>query len=130
MIVFDASAAVDLLLARAGHMVTRDALLREREAQAPFLLDTEVLSALRRWALRDEMPIARASAAVSDLGALPIRRHPHTPLSPRVWALRHQLSVFDATYVALAEAHEATLISADRALCRAAAGLVEVLEVC
>jgi predicted nucleic acid-binding protein len=37
----------------------------------------------------------------------------------RVWALRHNLSAYDAVYVALAEALDAMLLTCDRRLARA-----------
>ena len=51
--------------------------------------------------------------------ALPIRRLPHAPLLPRIWALRDNLTAYDAAYVALAEAIGAPLLTADRKLARA-----------
>jgi predicted nucleic acid-binding protein len=56
---------------------------------------------------------------VLDLRALPIERVPHTALLERAWALRHNLTPYDAAYVALAEALGAPLLTADRRLARA-----------
>lgn len=128
MIVADASTLVDLLLDRPPAAVTREALAAQRTIHGPHLLSTEVLHVLRRWTYRGLIPPPRAEAAVADLGALPIVFHAHPPLSRRVWALRDRLSAYDATYVALAEALEASLITADRRLIRAAAGLVDLVD--
>ena len=57
--------------------------------------------------------------ALVDLAALPLRRSPHLALLARCWALRDNLTVYDASYVALAEALDATLLTADRRLARA-----------
>jgi predicted nucleic acid-binding protein len=65
------------------------------------------------------MTAKRATAAVLDLRALPIERVPHTALLERAWALRHNLTPYDAAYVALAEALGAPLLTADRRLARA-----------
>ena len=47
---------------------------------------------------------------------MPLARVPHVALLPRIWQLRHNLSVYDAAYVALAEALGAPLLTADRTL--------------
>ena len=105
MLVLDASALVDLLLRRptaAG--VERHVAAHAGQLHAPELLDVEVLSALRRVVSAGEAPARRAAEAVEDLLELPIARHPHGPLVPRVWALREAVTAYDATYLALAEA--------------------------
>jgi len=48
-----------------------------------------------------------------------LQRHAHEPLLDRVWELRENLSVYDAVYVALAEALDAVLLTCDRRLARA-----------
>lgn len=128
MIVADASALVDLLLDRPGAATVADALAGERAIHAPHLADTEVLHVLRRWLRGGAIPPGRALEALADLAELPLVRHAHAPLSPRVWSLRDRFSAYDATYVALAEGLEAILLTVDRRLAREARGLVEVLE--
>jgi predicted nucleic acid-binding protein len=61
----------------------------------------------------------RARLAVEDLAALPARRAPHRPLLPRCWELRDNLTIYDAAYVALAEAMSITLLTGDQRLARA-----------
>lgn len=60
----------------------------------------------------------RGWEALEDYGDMPITRYPFLPLMTRIWRLKQNLSVFDATYVALAEALNAPLITADGALAR------------
>ncbi len=48
-----------------------------------------------------------------------LSRHAHEPLLGRVWALRGNLSAYDAVYVALAEALDTILLTWDRRLARA-----------
>lgn len=104
MLVVDASAVAELLLARAAadrignHIVAHDYAL-----SAPHLLDVEVLSALRRVVASGEATADRAREAVVDLLDLPIDRYPHDILVNRVWQLRDNFSAYDATYLALAE---------------------------
>ena len=62
----------------------------------------------------------RAALARTDLAALPMHRAAHLPLLPRCWELRDNLTTYDAAYVALAEALEATLLTGDRRLAHAA----------
>jgi predicted nucleic acid-binding protein len=86
---------------------------------APELVDLEVLSVLRRQVMAGEMPVARAELALSDLADLPMRRVPHRPLLQRCWELRQTVTVYDAAYIALAEALGIALVTADARLSRA-----------
>lgn len=95
---------------------------------APELLDLEVASVLRGLSRSKELTVRRAERALADLMDLDIRRIPHRPLLPRCWELRENLSVYDASYVALAEALDAVLLTGDRRLGRAA-GVRCVVEV-
>ena len=61
----------------------------------------------------------RARLALDDLAALPARRAPHRRLLPRCWELRNNLTIYDAAYVALAEAMNTTLLTGDQELARA-----------
>ncbi|MCU4186415.1 type II toxin-antitoxin system VapC family toxin [Acidiferrimicrobium sp. IK] len=96
--------------------------LRGGRLAAPEIVDLEVCSVFRRLVLAGRLPLRRAELAVSDLVDLPVRRVPHRGLLGRCWALRDNLSIYDASYVALAEQLEATLVTADTRLA-AAAGL-------
>lgn len=80
---------------------------------APELIDLEVTSVLRRLLLAGDLPARRAELALSDLVSLPLRRVSHRKLLSRCWELRYNLTVYDATYVALAEALGVTLVTAD-----------------
>jgi predicted nucleic acid-binding protein len=90
--------------------------LRGRELAAPALVDLEVASVIRRAHRAGALDEHRAKAALADLVDLPMGRAPHGPLLGRIWALRENLTVYDAAYVALAEALEVPLLTADRAL--------------
>lgn len=129
--VCDASALVELLLAtRAGEAVDR--VLRERTTvDAPALFDVEVCAAARSRVARGMLTPSRADELLSDLADLPVVPWPHGPLLRRAWALRENVSAYDAVYVALAEALEAQLVTADRRLAKAVVVVsnVEVLTV-
>lgn len=121
MIVLDASAAVDLLLPnrRRGERVA-DQIRDEHTIHVPALFDLEVLQALRRLELSPGIPRASLTAALADLADLRASRHDHELLRPRIWALRHNLTAYDAAYVALAELLGARLLTTDAALARSA----------
>jgi predicted nucleic acid-binding protein len=89
--------------------------VRGEDLAAPEIIDLEVASVWRRT-LKDER---RAALALADLADLPLARAPHLPLLPRCWELRHNLTPYDAAYVALAELLAVTLVTADRRLARA-----------
>ena len=128
MIVLDASALVDLLLRRPAARETAAAIGTERTIHAPHLVDTEVLHVLRRWVTRDWLALPRAEIALRDLAELRLMHHGHRPLRARVWALRERFGAYDATYVALAEALDATLVTSDGRLARGARGFVPVVH--
>jgi predicted nucleic acid-binding protein len=119
MIVVDASVIVTALADDAddGDRV-RERLRGERLA-APHLIDLEVVSAWRRLAAAGQLDDRRVALAMTDLGALRIERAPHQPLVQRCWELRENLTVYDASYVALAEAIDAVLLTGDQHLAEA-----------
>lgn len=93
MIVVDASVVVNALADdhRDGD-VARERLARAGEMPAPHLVDLEVMSVLRRHALRGDLDERRASQALADLAGLPLDRYPHWKFLSRVAQLRHALT--------------------------------------
>jgi len=121
MIVLDASVVVELLLQTPiGRAVAARLADPTDHAHAPELMDVEVLHVLRRHDMAGTVPRARCAMASRDLADLGVERWSHGPLLGRVWVLRHNLSAYDATYVALAEALDAPLLTLDRRLAQAA----------
>jgi len=120
VIVLDASALVELLLGTSsGHEIAARVADPELSIHVPHLADVEVAQTLRRYVSDGELDAAAAGQALVDLRALDVERHSHEPLLDRVWALRDNLTAYDAVYVALAEALNATLVSCDGRLARA-----------
>ncbi len=123
MLVIDASAAAELVLARpSAEAIARHVADHEHDLRAPHLLDVEVLSELRRLVATKDATADRAAEAIVDLLDLPIARYPHYVLVPRMWELRKNFSSYDATYLALAESLTdggAPLLTADRRFARA-----------
>lgn len=115
MIVIDASAAI-LGLLNDGEARS---MLREGAVVCPHLADSEVAHALRAQVLRGDVEGKDAWRAIETWGRLGIERIGVQGLLPRIWELRDNVSAYDATYVAVAEALEAPLVTADGRLARA-----------
>ena len=118
MLVVDASVLAVALLddGRDGDAV-RDRLRAEQLA-APALIDLEVASVWRGLARGGHLDPRRVRLALDDLQELPLQRVEHTSLLWRCWELRDNLTIYDAAYVALAEALQAPLLTGDRRLAR------------
>ncbi len=121
MIVVDASALLEVLLRTpAAERVETRLYVPGQTLHAPHLLDVEVAQVIRRYAANGDIDAERGRMALADLAAFPIRRYPHGMLLERVWNLRHNLTAYDAVYVALAEALDAALLTRDKRLAAAA----------
>src|SRR5262245_24322883 len=95
-------------------------LLRDGdELHVPHLVDVEVTQGLRRLVRAGGLSAARADEGILDLADLDVHRHAHVDLLARAWRLRNNTTAYDAMYVVLAEALEATLLTCDKALARA-----------
>ncbi len=117
MIVTDASVILELLLRTpAAQRVEARVLDGGESLHAPHLLDVEVAQVLRRYAARGAIPASRGHRALELLARFPITRYPHQPMLSRIWALRANMTAYDAAYVALAEALGATLLTRDERL--------------
>lgn len=120
MIVLDASAVVELVLATpTGRAVARRIATPSLSLHVPHLVDVEAAQSLRRCAASGVIDDNAASLALAALRDLDLERHGHEPLLDRVWALRRNLTAYDAVYVALAEALDAVLLTCDGKLARA-----------
>jgi predicted nucleic acid-binding protein len=95
------------------------ARLRGERLTAPELLDLEVASVLRRQVRLGAAEPRRADLALADLAAAPVARAPHQPLLGRCWELRDNLTIYDATYIALAEALGVDFLTGDVRLANA-----------
>lgn len=117
MIVLDASVVVELLTNGAMADAIRHELAGSGESfLVPHLIDVEVVSALRRLAGGKRIDAHRTAEFLEGLAALPAERYSHTPLTGRIWELRHNFTAYDATYIALAEATGSVLYTCDEKL--------------
>ena len=94
--------------------------LGDEELAVPHLIDSEVTNVLRRLVFNKILTAKQATSALDGFIRLALTRFPADWLRPRIWALRHNLSAYDATYVALAEMTGATaLLTTDTRLASA-----------
>jgi len=117
VIVVDASAILEVLLAsphatRIGNVL----FARGQTLHAPHLIDLEVAQVLRRFVLSGELAADRGEEALEDMLDLPLTRYPHAEFLTRIWELRRNLTAYDAAYLALAEALDASLVTRDARL--------------
>ena len=119
MVVADASAMVAALTnqGQRGDWA-REALSGEAIA-GPELLLAESSNLLRRLQLRGKVSDAAIDIAHNNLMRTEIQLHPFTPFAARVWELRHNLTAYDAWYVAVAESLDCPLVTLDERLARA-----------
>ncbi len=104
-------------------------ILDRERASAPDLINAEVLSTLRRLVAAGVVEPTRARLAVADLAASDVRRVRTGPLTARAWDLRHNLTPYDAMYVALAERLECAILTLDGRLARAPTLTVPIITI-
>jgi predicted nucleic acid-binding protein len=112
-VVCDASALVAVLLDSGADGAWAAAQLGDARLAAPDLVTYETANVIRRTELAQLISADLAAQAHADLLDLAVELWPYELLAPRVWELRHNLSVYDAAYVAVAERLGATLVTLD-----------------
>ena len=121
MIVVDASALLEALLRTPSAAAVDEWLFQPGQTlHAPHLIDVEIVQVIRRYAANGEISAVRARLALDDFADFRVLRYSHDVLLRREWNLRHNLTAYDAVYVALAEALDAALLTRDRRLAAAA----------
>jgi predicted nucleic acid-binding protein len=119
VIVLDASALIEVLTRSERGLRVQARILRAPESiHAPALIDLEVAQVLRRYVGLGQVPEHWARSALDIVLAFPMTRYLHEPLMKRAWALRENITAYDAAYVALAEALRAPLVTCDAKLAR------------
>lgn len=126
MLVVDASCLYKALVGTDDAEPIRERLRTAAELAAPHVVDVEVFSVIRSEHRRGTLDRTEAAQAVEDLEAWPAERFGHRLLLPRAWELRGTVRGWDAMYVALAEALDAPLITADRRLAKASGPRCEI----
>lgn len=119
LVVVDASVMVSLVASPSAAADAIGRRIAECALHAPVTLPIEADSALRGLVLGGRLSAAQGDAARRVMAAMPVELWPWHPLSDRAWALRENLSTYDAGYVALAEHLGAVLVTGDARLARA-----------
>ena len=120
MIVVDASAVAEVLLARPQADAVRAVLAPHPELHVPEHFHVEVLSVLRRYSIRKELNERRSAVALAALEDLRTVRYPVMEMADVVWELRAALTAYDAAYLALARRLDVGLVTLDKGLAAAA----------
>lgn len=118
-VVCDASAVVALLLDSGPDGRWAAGQLTGAALMAPTLMGFEAANVIRRHELAEQVSPDQAAQAHADLRELAIELWPYELLAERAWELRHNLSIYDASYVALAELVDAVLVTLDGRLAEA-----------
>ena len=118
-VVVDASAVIAALVDGGPDGEWATAEMTREDLAAPHLMPVEAANILRRAVLAGDLTADVASLAHDDLIRLRVDLYPYEPLADRVWALRDNLTAYDAWYVALAEALAVPVVTLDRRTARA-----------
>jgi predicted nucleic acid-binding protein len=119
VIVVDTSAIIGVLAGQPRVPRLANRLISDSDLHAPHLLDVEFQHALRRLVIAGTISDERAADVRMDFADLTIIRYPHGSLADRMWELRHNVTAYDAAFLALAEALDAPLVTCDARLARA-----------
>jgi predicted nucleic acid-binding protein len=114
MIVVDASVVMAWLLRLQSMPSPTD-----QHVHVPHLIDTEIANAVRGHVRRGELDEPGGWQILHTFRWLGITRHGTFSMLERVWELRHNLTAYDAAYVALAEALDCPLFTGDARISRA-----------
>ncbi len=118
-VVLDASAVADAALGASG--------LPREIFHSHIGLDIEVMSVFRRQVIHGMVSAHEAREAIDVFLSIEIASHPVRRLLPRIWSLRHDISSYDAGYVALAESLGIPLVTRDKKLAKTAQRYCDVI---
>ncbi len=119
VVAVDASVVVAALIDAGPDGRWAESAVAEDTLAAPELVLAEAANILRRLERTNAISQVQANGAHADLLGLGIELFPFAPFARRTWELRSNLTVYDAWYVALAEALGCPLLTLDRKLSRA-----------
>ena len=114
MIVLDSSAVVEWLLGLPLADAVGARILAADSLHAPALMDLEVAQVMWRYTAAGEIAADTGERALNVLRDLDVNRYTHESLLTTIWKLRHNLTAYDAAFVALAGVLDAPLITLDR----------------
>ena len=114
--VVDSSVLVAALADSGPHGVWAETILAGGSLYAPELARAEATNIFRRLERAKLITTPEANAARNDLMQLDIDLFPFEPFADRIWELRHNVTSYEAWYVALAEALKLPLATLDEPL--------------
>lgn len=114
----DSSVLVAALVDTGPHGAWAEKVLAGGSLNAPELARAEATNILRRLERAKQITTPEANAAQDDLMQLNIDLFPFEPFADRIWELRHNVTSYDAWYVALAEALQLPLATLDKPLAK------------
>ena len=117
-IVVDSSVIVAALIDGGPHGEWAEDVLAGSSLQAPELVQVEATNVFRRLERAKLITAPEANAAQDDLMQLAIELFPFEPFAGRVWQLRHNVTSYDAWYIAIAEALKLSLATLDEPLAK------------
>ena len=117
-VVIDAGVALAALLDDDEHSVWAREIVAGGDLVGPELLSVEVAHLLRKSVSQGLLTASQGRDALADLLDLIDDFYPHGPFVPRIWELHANVTSYDASYVALAEALGAPLATVDQKLRR------------
>lgn len=120
LLVLDASALVAVLTDGEGAGTAVAGALAGSALAAPDLLPLETANVLRRLELGGHITPDTAAVAHGDLLDLAVQLWPYASLAAQAWRLRGSLTLYDASYVALAGRLDVPLVTLDQRLARTA----------
>jgi predicted nucleic acid-binding protein len=118
-VVVDSSVLVATLVDTGPHGAWAEELVAKEPLHAPELVRVETTNILRRLERAKQISTPEANAAHDDLMQLDIELFTFEPFADRIWELRHNVTSYDAWYVALAEALGLPLATLDVRLAKA-----------
>ena len=119
VLVVDASVVVDLVARFRPQPLEELLWAPDTVLTAPELIDIEALHALRKLDQAGAIPASRRAELPTLLRGLRIRKYRHDALLEGIWALRSNVTAYDAAYVVLARLLDATLVTRDKRLAKA-----------
>ena len=117
-IVVDSSVLVAALVDVGPHGIWAESVLLRGSLNAPELARAEATNILRRLERAKVITTPEANGAQDDLMQLDIDVFSFEPFADRIWELRHNVTSYDAWYVAIAEALRLPLATLDEPLSR------------
>jgi predicted nucleic acid-binding protein len=117
--VVDSSVVVAAILDTGANGAWAERIIEQGGLYAPQIVRVEATNVLRRLERASGITGQEAYAAFEDLMDLDVELHGFEPFAERIWKLRHNVTSYDAWYVALAEALDLPLATLDGRLTKA-----------